>query len=208
MDTPIIDALAKRIDRLERANRRWRWLTGLVLSAGLVVMICGAQRANEGKVIDAERIIVRDNDGNERVRLGVGSNGGAYLVLQAKDGNGGIELVSPSQGSPHLDVWDKAHGHIMLVATPDRMALDFLNENRVGQIALKIEKGDGTQYLSFLKEGRGNLSLGLNADGSGGMSVSALANQRHAELWLRLDGGPVLQVQDANGKTLAQIPAP
>ncbi len=208
MDKPQIDELANRIERLERENRRWRWVAGLALVAGLVVTIGGAQPAHEAKVVQAERIIIRDKDGNERVRVGVGSNGAAYLSLKDMGSNGGIDLVASSEGQPYLDVWNKAQGHLMLVAHADRMAVDFRDKNRVGQIALKIEKGDGTQYLSFRKEGKGNLSLGLHEDGSGGLAVTDLSSHRRTELWQRNDGGPVLQVYDSKGKPLAQIPTP
>jgi hypothetical protein len=208
MASPKIDALTERVERMERENRRWRQGAGLTLIAVLVVMISGSQRANETKVVEAESIIVRDKEGNERARLGVGSNGVAYLSLKDKGGNGGIDLVAAPEGHPHLDVWNKTLGHLMLVAAQNRMAVDFLDKNRVGQIALKIEKGDGTQYLSFLKEGKGNLSLGLNEDGSGGLAVSDLSSHKRTELWQRRDGGPVLQVYDNMGRPLAQIPAP
>ena len=174
--------------------------------SGLVVMIGGAQQPKEAKVVEAERIIVRDKDGNERVRLGVGSNGAAYLVLQDKDHKGGIDLVSSSDGSPYIDVRNKAMGHLMLVAAPDRMAVDFLDAKRVGQIALKIEKPVGNLYLSFLKDGKGSLDLGLGEDGSGGLVISDRSNQRSTELWQGRDAGPVLRVLDANGKPVAQIP--
>jgi hypothetical protein len=206
MDKPKIDELVERIERLERENRRWRWGSGLAMTAGLVVMIGGAQRANDAKVVEAEQFIVRDKDGNERVRLGVGSNGAAGLVLQDKDRKGGIDLVSSSEGRPYLDVWNKTMGHLMLVATPDRMAVDFLDAKRVGQIALRIEKPSGNQYLSFLMGGKGSLNLGLNEDGSGGLGIFDSAGQRRTELWQGRDAGPVLRVFDADGKSVVQIP--
>ena len=67
--------------------------------AGLVVMFGGAQRANDATVVEAEQFIVRDKDGNERVRVGVGSNGAAHLVLQNKDRKGGIDLAPQRLGS-------------------------------------------------------------------------------------------------------------
>ncbi len=97
-------------------------------------------------------------------------------------------------------------GHLMLVAAPDRMAVDFLDAKRVGQIALKIEKPVGNQYLSFLMDGKGSLNLGLNEDGSGGLGINDLSGQRRTELWQRRDAGPVLRVFDADGKSVAQIP--
>jgi hypothetical protein len=146
MNTPKIDALAERIERMERQNRLWKWGAGFTVIGGLVAMIGGAQRANEAQLIDAETINVCENDSHERAQLGVGLSGVAYWSLKDKSGDGGIDLVASLEGHSHVDVWSKTQGHLMLVAAPDRMAVDFLDKNRVGQIALKIEKGDGTQY--------------------------------------------------------------
>ena len=97
MDKPKIDALAERIERLERENRRWRWGSGLALIAGLVVMIGGAQKANDPKVVEAEGFIVRDKDGKERVRLGLATNGGPTLFLRGKDGHNRVILQASEE---------------------------------------------------------------------------------------------------------------
>jgi hypothetical protein len=97
MDKPKIDALAERIERLERENRRWRWGSGLALIAGLVVMIGGAQRANDPKVVEAEGFIVRDKDGKERVRLGLATDGGPALFLRGKDGHNRVILQASEE---------------------------------------------------------------------------------------------------------------
>ena len=75
MDKSSIDALAERVETLERENRLWRWGGGFFLIAVLVVMVGGAQRAADPKVVEAEQFIVRDKDGKERVRLGLTSDG-------------------------------------------------------------------------------------------------------------------------------------
>jgi hypothetical protein len=97
MDKPKIDALAERIERLERENRRWRWGSGLALIAGLVVMIGGAQRANDPKVVEAEGFIVRDKDGKERVRLGLATDGDPALFLRGKDGHNRVILQASEE---------------------------------------------------------------------------------------------------------------
>jgi hypothetical protein len=94
MDKPKIDALAERVERLERENRRWRWGAGLGLIAGLVVTIGGAQRINEAKVVEAEQFIIRDKDGKERARLGITSDGGPALFIRGKDGQARAMLQS------------------------------------------------------------------------------------------------------------------
>lgn len=86
MDKPTIDALAERVNTLERENRLWRWGGGFALIVGLVVTIGGAQRANP-RAVEAEQFIVRDKDGKERARLGLASDGAPALFLRATDGS-------------------------------------------------------------------------------------------------------------------------
>jgi hypothetical protein len=97
MDKPEIDALAARIEWLERENRRWRWGSGLGLIAGLMVMIGGAQKANDPRVVEAEGFIVRDKDGKERVRLGLATDGGPALFLRGKDGHNRVILQASEE---------------------------------------------------------------------------------------------------------------
>jgi hypothetical protein len=97
MDKPTIDALAERIERLERENRRWRWGSRLAVISGLVVIIGGAQKANDPKVVEAEAFIVRDKDGKERVRLGLATDGGPTLFLRGKDGHNRVILQASEE---------------------------------------------------------------------------------------------------------------
>jgi hypothetical protein len=92
MDKSSIDALAGRVETLERENRLWRWGGGFFLIAVLVVMVSGAQRAADPKVIEAEQFIVRDKDGKVRVRLGLASDGAPALFLRGKEGNNRVIL--------------------------------------------------------------------------------------------------------------------
>src|SRR5262249_11306740 len=152
MESTSIIALTKRIEHLEHQNYLWKWGAMFLLTVVVVFSIgmAGAKRSVDvAKVLEVEKLLIRDQNGNERVKLGVGSNGVAYLSLQADGGIGGIDLVASAKEQSHLDIWNKTMGHLMLMTAPDRKAADFLDANRVGQIALKIEKDD-TQYLSFL----------------------------------------------------------
>jgi hypothetical protein len=93
MDKSSIGALADRLEILEREARLWRWGGGLALLAGLVVVVGGAQKANDPKVIEADGFIVRDKDGKERIRLGFASDGKTpVLSLRARDGNDRVLL--------------------------------------------------------------------------------------------------------------------
>ena len=94
MDKPSFDV---RLETLERENRLWRWGGGLSLIAGLVAVIGGAQRANDLKVVEAERLIIRDQDGKERIRLGLAPNGDPAIFLQGKDGKSRVILQASDE---------------------------------------------------------------------------------------------------------------
>ncbi len=75
MNEPTMDNIVKRLDRLEREKRRWRCL-GILMLIGVTALLAMGQSKSTGhlddlKVIEAERFIVKDEDGNVRAVLGV-----------------------------------------------------------------------------------------------------------------------------------------
>jgi hypothetical protein len=71
MNMPLIDVLAERVERLERQNRRWKRLSGLVLLSAVLMIFGGARFASEPKVIEAERFVLRAKNGKMRADLRV-----------------------------------------------------------------------------------------------------------------------------------------
>lgn len=119
-------ALARRVERLERAQRRWRRLaTGMALSLAAVALM-GQKPAP--RVVEAERFILRDAAGRARAelvvdgeqsvalrfkdadsmpRLSLGTeNGAALLVLNEQGGRVRAGLVTLSHGAPALTFYD------------------------------------------------------------------------------------------------------
>jgi hypothetical protein len=130
-----IDELAARLESLERENRFWRWGGGLALIGVLVGVIGGAQRADDAKVIEAERFVVRDKDGKERIRLGLASDGATpVLFLNGKDGSNRAIL----QASDKDD-----HGSLFLCGERGELSVELDGGSKAtNQPALVLRRGD------------------------------------------------------------------
>jgi hypothetical protein len=79
-------SLEARVERVERQNRRLRWL---LLTLPAVALLAGAAAPGvwEGKKVVAEEVTLKDKDGQVRVLLAADSGGaGPHLILYTKKG--------------------------------------------------------------------------------------------------------------------------
>ena len=103
MDDSIIDALSQRVNRLERENRRWK-RCGLAFACLAGVGLLMGQASHSSQVVKAQRVIIVDEEGNERIVL-AGAKDQATLVL--KNGAGQASAVlSAAKESAGLSVTD------------------------------------------------------------------------------------------------------
>ena len=115
MDEPTMETLARRLDRVERENRRMKQAGVVALAVIVAVVLMGqatwklAPPGKPGKIIGAEQFIVHDARGGVRAELGTLPNGTVRLVLYDR-GNPGQTRVILSAGpetSPALSFSDK-----------------------------------------------------------------------------------------------------
>ncbi len=116
MSEPTMETLARRLDRVERENRRLK-RAGIVAVAGIAAIVLMGQAASKlappgkpGKVVGAEQFIVHDARGGVRATLGTLPDGTVRLILYDR-GNPGETRVILSAGpetSPALSFSDKA----------------------------------------------------------------------------------------------------
>jgi len=64
------DATELRLARLERDNRRLRWVAGAALFGATCALLAGVRRVPATETIEASRFVVRDEQGRERALLG------------------------------------------------------------------------------------------------------------------------------------------
>jgi len=144
--------LERRIEQLERVQRRWRrgacCLGGLLL-AGLLL---GARADSNDEEIRTGRLVLTDDKGRARAALTVNSDGTALIGLMdgsrhtraslfvAEDGTAGLSLADPGQ-TPRVKLELNAAGDRPLVAVLDA------DERARGELAL-AEDGAPSLRLS------------------------------------------------------------
>ncbi len=133
MSQPTLDALLRRLERLERQNRRLKFVGSAAVFLMGMVLLSGATGAKVPDEIRAKSFVLVDNGGTRRVvmdvvRLPFFDIGGIRLFdargrarasfAVASDGASGVTLYSEGQttqavlsadpdGTPHLQLFDK-----------------------------------------------------------------------------------------------------
>ncbi len=116
MNAPTMETLARRVERVERENRRLKQAGVVALAVIAAIVLMGkatwklAPPGKPGKVVGAEQFIVHDARGGVRATLGTLPDGTVRLVLYDR-GNPGetrVILSAGPEGSPVLSFSDKA----------------------------------------------------------------------------------------------------
>ena len=115
-NNPTIETLARRLDKVERENRRLMRIGAVALAVIVAVVLMGqatwklAPPGKPGKVVGAEQFIVHDARGGVRAVLGTLPDGTVRLVLYDRSNPGETRVVlgAGPEGSPTLAFSDKA----------------------------------------------------------------------------------------------------
>lgn len=101
--TPI--ELARRVARLERANRTLGLVAGAAMLAALAAWSMGAVRAAAYEIVTS-RLVLTDAAGGTRAILSVADGFGPSLVIYGENGKAGAALAMPPEG-PTLALYDQ-----------------------------------------------------------------------------------------------------
>lgn len=130
----LLDTIVHRLERLERANRRWQAVALLALAALGLVLLVGAGKSAETAVsgeLQARALVLVDrlgtpmarfgplphgawglgfyDQGNKgRIVLSVEGDGASSLGLFSQDGKGGLLLNANARGATSLRLMDSA----------------------------------------------------------------------------------------------------
>ncbi len=146
-----MDNLLKRLDRLERQNRRLKLAGSLMLIGFAVLVMMGqAKPSNVAKVIEAEKFILRNTDGKTRGVLLILDDGNPALVLFDKDGKMRVRLDASKLGffGVGLSLFDEiGKGRAALLLTPTGMPVLNLTE-RIPDAALGLTLTQSSLFLT------------------------------------------------------------
>ena len=190
MNQPTMDNVVQRMDRLERENRRMK-LAGILVLVGITaVIVMGQAKATKvAKVIEAERFVLRDENGRERATLEVVANL-AYFTLRDKDATANITLVA---GKDILAVGLNHNNgsSLSLSVWPEVAGLEIYDRHNKKRVSVRTKRKDGITIpaIAILDKDENPLIALHDNDGSGVMSLIRRGDKTSGLVFLEDGGG-------------------
>lgn len=235
MNGSMMEALGRRLERLESENRRLK-LFGAVILFGITGGVLMGQAGKTVEVVEAERFILRDSkgrnrgglavtndapilyfkdgEGHTRAALGVGANGDPSLELIDQDLKSGVELSVRNRGVIGLQIHDKnKKPRLGLHLKTDGRPLLSLADKRGNTRAELIVLSNNTPALKFYDYEKGRDTgprflawMGVSQHGSVTLSLSDRQEQSEAQLSVPEGGPPRLHFISRDGRIIWSAP--
>lgn len=225
MSEPTMEVMAQELDRLAWENRQWKSIGVAGLAIIAIGLLMGqAMPGKETKIVEAEKIVLKDPEGKTRAIWGPSQEEGYSLAFYDANGRGRLVLGVDETG-PNLGFMDAGETPriILTMTLKGYPALSLLDTNRKARAELVI--GAEGPYLGLYdgshKKVRAKLALsakdplfmftGLNGKPSAVLSENSLAlmdkdGQFRAMLIVASDGTPNALMADRNGKIIWKAP--
>jgi hypothetical protein len=227
-----LQELAERLERLERQNYRLRRVVIVTLVGVVAALIAGADGA---KVVDAERIILRDKAGKMRALLETDKEGNPSLVLFEANGEAGIRLevggefdslmslhshvgesdltlIANRFGASHITIDTKDGGSVFLSASGkgENQSLINLGGEAMGKVVLAsyTDKSAAIKVNAGEGEMERTIDIGVENDGSADFTLSDQNRNKRVFLGGKGDVSVSLELRDKGGKVFYQVPKP
>lgn len=107
-----LTALVGRIERLERGNRRYRWMLGVAIVLGLIIgPVVAVNAGDEGTTrfdtVSVKRLAVMDGNNRVRALMGTKDDGKSYLSLFDVNNKVRASLAVTKTNNPMLSLYDE-----------------------------------------------------------------------------------------------------
>lgn len=170
MDVSKHDELLERIERLERKVLRLRASSLAVLAGVALIFVSMLVASRPSDTIATKSLVLQDQWGNVRAKLGLGQDGSPQLAFHDIHGNKLVSLAQTYADSSALTFFDRGEPRIQLSSNSQGMStLRFLDEGRESQTSLFMGR-DRSMGVSLVSADQG-MFLGFQADGSPGLRI-------------------------------------
>ena len=213
MNAAPIESIAERLDRLERACRRWRAAGLCALTASAVFALAGARRDAVPEAVEARRFLIRDEDGRLRATLQLDAMGLPGLWLFDRRGQVKARLALSGGETPTLELHDKqGKGRVILGVSPtDQPGLALSGQDGKTGMHLSVFPGPpagGTPILFFTgPDGKSRIDLTSTAGEFDTLSFQGKDQKPRIILQTDRFGRPTLKFLNADGETIFEAPA-
>jgi hypothetical protein len=207
-----IDDLHRRIEALERRDRRTRRWGGAALVVALAAGALGLAAAQDvPRVLKAEQLQVVDGKGNVRVELGTNEGAqGAYVVVSNEKGETRFALATGAPLGSVLTMYGRGDGSespgVMMQARPGKQmpVLAIVSPEGSASAELTFEAADVPQFV--LNDGSGKAVFRAVGKPSPLVSLASSANGAKVEIGFESPDRPQVSLRDRTGKEIFKAP--
>jgi hypothetical protein len=157
--------IERRLNKLERSNRALRLVVSVCLLGAVAMMLMGAT-STAPKVIDAEKIILRDSAGNERGQLFANENVWG-LVLFNKNKTKAASFIASANTMNGVLLFDQNGNMRQTITTSlDQSEWNIFHPGSDSAQFEVIDNGDGTALSFRNRANHPQVGLGVSPKGS------------------------------------------
>jgi hypothetical protein len=136
-EAPDMQAIVKRMDKLERQNRRLKF-GGFVILGALSAVVLMGQAAPAAKVIEAQKFVLKDADGNVRGWFGAYAAGSELILGNAKK-QPQMRLMASEDGSD-LHFFGSRNGGMTLSVNSGNPKIAIAGADGNGGVAIRFSE--------------------------------------------------------------------
>jgi hypothetical protein len=184
MPTPTVEAVALRLEGLERQNHRMPWIVAALFIASVAIAVELRLTMGPGSgVVEAKKVIIRDKHGRLRGVFGLDATDQPGLKMFDPHGTEQVALEIPCDNTSTLTFFDRGSTRLMMDSSAD------------GSSGIRLyDKGE-----------QSNSTLFMGPDGRTGMLFKSA--QQGLVMGIQPDGGSALYITDRSGTEKGRVGA-